>query len=193
MILLRPDCLVFKTPAGENIPCSVHEVTVELLSDAAAWFDQEMILHAATAVLHYFKAEKCQQTVTVAEFSATLERVLRGLGLEVKSTGSASTLTLAKPAAAPRVIHADLRELAGGADLAWELSFFPRLRDEVRRQLDGSPLVLRFQGLRPCVKLLAGAKRWSLQCQSLNDHIVDYLRTCLSAEKAGAGCSLVVL
>jgi hypothetical protein len=180
----------------------VHEVTVELMGDSAAWFDKEMIGHAAAAVLHYFKAESGQDAVTVAEFSAALERVLRGLGVEVKASASSSTLQLGKPAAGPapavppaspgRIIDADLRALAGEADIAWELAFFPRLRDEIRRRLDGSPMVLHFQGLRPCVKHLAGAKRWSAHCQTLNDHIVDYLRTCLGAEKAGAGCALVV-
>jgi hypothetical protein len=192
MILLRHDCLVFKTTAGEQIPCSAHEVTIELVGDSANWLDEEMILHAAEAVLHYFKVEKDQQTVSVGEFSEALERVLRGFGLEVKSAPSVETLAPAKPSVPRRVIEADLHQLASQSTEAWELCFFPRLRSEVRRQLDGSPLVLRFHGLRPCVKLLTGAKRWSAQCRSLNDQIVDYLRASLSRERSGEGCALVV-
>jgi len=162
-----------------------------LVSDSVAPVDKELILNVAAGVLHYFKVEKGKDAVSMAEFSEALERALCELGLPVKLAGT--TTEIAKPAGPPRVIEADLNRLAAESGDAWELCFFPRLRDEVRRQLDGSPLVLRFRGLRPCVKLLAGTKRWSAHCQSLNDQIIDYLRTCLGSEKSGNGCSLVVL
>ena len=193
MILLRPDCLVFKTADGENVPCSAHEVTVELMSDCTEWLDPDMVEHAAGAVLHYFKSEKGQDTVSVAEFSKALERVLRGLGLNVKTSDNAQT-PISEPGTLlpPRVVEADLQELAGEADLGCELVFFPRLRDLLRRELDGTPLLLRFRGLRACVKQLAGAKRWGPHCQALSDQIVDYLRGCLGAEKSGSCCALMV-
>ena len=193
MILLRPDCLVFRTADGENVPCSAHEVTVELMGDSAEWLDAEMVEHAAGAVLHYFKSEKGQNTVSVAEFSEALERVLRGLGLNVKASEHSEALAVKIPSTPPpRVVEADLQKLAGEPDLGCELVFFPRLRDALRRELDGAPLLLRFRGLRECVKQLAGAKRWGPQCQALNDQIVDYLRCCLGAEKSGANCALMV-
>ena len=193
MILLRPDCLVFKTANGENVPCSAHEVTVELMSDCTEWLDPDMVEHAAGAVLHYFKSEKGQDTVSVAEFSQALERVLRGLGLNVKASDNVQP-TSSEPESLlpPRVVEADLRELAGEADLGCELVFFPRLRDMLRRELDGTPLLLRFRGLRACVKQLAGARRWGPHCQALSDQIVDYLRGCLGAEKSGSSCALMV-
>ena len=193
MILLRPDCLVFKTTDGEHVPCSAHEVTVELIGDSAAWLDKDLVGHAAEAVLHYFKSEKGQNSVSVAEFSEALERVLRGLGLDVKAgeTSESSPLDIS-PEPAPRVVEADLQQLVGESDLGGELVFFPRLRDTLRREMDGTPKVLRFHGLRPCVKQLTGAKRWSTHCQALNDQIVDYLRNCLGAEKSGSNCALVV-
>ena len=193
MILLRPDCLVFRTADGENIPCSAHEVTVELMSDCTEWLDPDMVEHAAGAVLHYFKSEKGQDAVSVAEFSEALERVLRGLGLNVKASDNAET-SVAEPESLlpPRVVEADLQQLAGEANLGCELVFFPRLRDMLRRELDGTPLLLRFRGLRACVKQLVGAKRWGPHCQALNDQIVDYLRGCLGAEKSGSKCALIV-
>jgi hypothetical protein len=194
MIHLRPDCLVFKTADGENIPCSAHEVTVELMGDSAKWLDQEMVEHAAEAVLHYFRTEKGQNIVSVAEFSEALERVLRGLGLDVKAAGADAAETASTPSLAPpRIVETDLQHLVDEASLGCELVFFPRLRDAVRRELlDGTPLLLRFRGLRPCVKKLAGAKRWGTHCQTLNDQIVEYLRTCLTTETRAAGCALVV-
>lgn len=193
MILLRPDCLVFKTAEGENIPCSAHDVTVELIGDSTGWLDANMVEHAAGAVLHYFKFEKEQDTVSVAEFSQALERVLRGLGFKVKAADEVEApVAEAEPLPPPRVVEADLQALAGEPNLGYELVFFPRLREALRRELDGTPLLLRFRGLRACVKQLAGAKRWGPQCQALNDQIVDYLRRCLGAEKRAAKCALIV-
>ena len=103
----------------------------------------------------------------------------------VKSIGAVQA-----PASGRPWIETDLFLLAGEGG---ELFFFPRLRDELRRRLDGTPRVLRFHGLRACVRHLTGAKRWSSQCRVLNDQIVDYLRTCFACEKAGPGSALVVL
>jgi hypothetical protein len=66
------------------------------------------------------------------------------------------------------------------------------LRDELRFQLDQSPQLVRFNGLRGCVKQLAGTRRWTRRCQSLSDQIVDYLRHCLSNESNANRCSLLV-
>jgi len=195
MILLRPDCLVFRTTDGEDVPCSAYEVTVELMGTSTKWLDADLVGHAAEAVLHYFKSEKGQNTVSVAEFSEALERVLRGLGLDVKTAGKDTPSLSSKdsaPMSPPRVVEADLRALAGESDPGCELVFFPRLRDAVRRELDGSPTVLRFSGLRDCVKQLTGAKRWNTDCQSLNDQIVEYLRTSLRSEQSGSNCAMVV-
>jgi hypothetical protein len=165
-------------------------VTFELIGDAAKWLDAEIIENAAAAVLHYFRTERQQDTVSVAQFAITLEKVLVELGLEVK--------TVHEPEADAPETHSPGRpyveaDLCGFAAEGGELFFFPRLRDEVRRWLDGTPRVLRFHGLRACVKQLTGAKRWGARCSALNDQIVDYLRTCFSTEKAGTGSALVVV
>jgi hypothetical protein len=187
MILLRPDCLVFKTADGETIPCSAQAVAIELMGDSAQWLDRELIENAAAAVLHFFRVEKQKDSVSVAEFTLALERVLRGFGFDVKS-GDATDA----PAPVPRIIEADLGRLAVGSGSCLELEFFQSLRSELRGQLDGAPVAFRYRGLRHCVKRLAGANRWSARCQVVHDQIVDYMRGCLSAERAAAGCTLVV-
>jgi hypothetical protein len=72
------------------------------------------------------------------------------------------------------------------------LLFFARLRAELQRRLRQAPRVLRFRGLRGCVKQLTGARRWSLRCRNLEGEIVAYLRQCLSAESAPEAFALVV-
>lgn len=188
MILLRPDCLVFKTADGENVPASAEQVTLELLGEAVNTLDHELVQHAAHAVLHYFRHELQRNLVTIGEFAETLAKVLRELGLDVQEANAES------PAATPprRVVEADLRHLASEAGRGLELVFFNNLRLQLRNHLESGPHVLRFSGLRGCVKELVGAARWNTRCQQLNDQIVSYLRACFSAEPAGGSCALVV-
>ncbi len=185
MILLRADCLVFDQPDGEGIPCAANQVTIELTGTAAKFVDETTIENAAHGVLHYFKDDLGQATVTMGEFSKALETALRALGLDARVVDGAPS--------APRVIETDLLKMACDSDKGFELVFFQRLRDELHRHLEQAPQVLRFRSLRGCVKHLAGAKRWSPRCQGLNDQIVDYLRTCLGAEQRREGCALVVV
>ena len=185
MIHLRHDCLVFKTSSGESFPCSAQFVAIELVGEAAASIDKQIVEHAAAAVLHYFKTDLGQLTVSTHEFAQALEKALNGFGLSVLSAHVEKI--------PPRVAEADLRSLACESGKGFELVFFPRLRQEVRRNLNSGPRVLCFRGLRGCVKQLAGARRWSVRCQNLNDQIVEYLRSCLTRERTGESCALVVV
>src|SRR2546423_11310984 len=94
MILLRHDCLVFKTMDGECIRCSSEEVTLEIIGDAIGLLDENVIKEASAGVLHYFKSELGKTTVTIAEFAGALERALRALGLNVQNSA-------VQPAASP--------------------------------------------------------------------------------------------
>jgi hypothetical protein len=169
---------------GETIPYSADMVSVELGGDTAERFDSEFIRHAANAVFHYFKHELGRQTVSLGEFAGALEKVLHGFA----ATAQLSAETKSRP----RVLEFDLCRLADESGPGRELVFFPRLRAELQRRLQQAPRVLRFRGLRGCVKQLAGARRWSLRCQSLEGEIVAYLRQCLSAESAPEEFALMV-
>lgn len=198
MIQLNPSCLVFQTAAGESIPCEAAVVVVEMLGPAAATLDPVVLENATAAVLHYFHDELSRNSVTVEEFAHALARALRACGLDVAiDMGAAPAPAEAAPDAfsppsGPRIEQADLREIACASGKGCELFFFPTLRDEMRRRLEQAPQVLRFYGLRDCVKQLCAARRWNQRCQTLNDQIVDYLRTCLSTESHPDRCALVV-
>src|SRR5688572_24629596 len=139
MILLRPDCLVFKTSSGENVPCSAQQVTLELLGDAVNQMDEEVVQNAAHAVLHYFRTELERTFVTIGEFAETLATVLRKLGLDVKTSA---------PDAVRRVVDSDLGPLVATTQGVCELVFFQTLRAELRNHLETAPQVVRFNGLR---------------------------------------------
>jgi hypothetical protein len=185
MIQLRSDCLVFKTLAGHSIPCSAQFVTVALVGLDASQVDSDLLQHATAAVVHYFKEELGRCSVSLAEFSEALELVLRHFGLSIRSP-----VVTVDPSGS--VIVSDLRQLASDSGKGFELAFFPRLRGELQKNLTSSPRVLRFHGLRGCVKQLAGAQRWSARCQELSDQIVDFLRSCWKNEARGTESALVV-
>jgi hypothetical protein len=181
MIALATDYLVFQMATGESMPFSADAISDELMGESDSTYDPELVGHAANAVFHYFKHELGYQTVTLGEFAAALEKVLDELKL-----GGRGTVERAK-----LVRETDLLALArdcGGG----ELVFFPRLREHLGLHLQGDCRVIRFGGLRNCVKQLSGARRWSAKCQLMQEQIVEYLRKCLSALAKGKEIALVV-
>ena len=186
MIALMSDCLLFRLANGESVPFSAEMISVELVGDVTGKFDPEIMRHATASVFHYFKSELGRETVTVGEFAGALEKVLRGLGLNIRSDEPETRRERRG------IVEADLLTLAHESGEGRELFFFPRLRGELRAQLRRTPRLVRFRGLRGCVKQLAGARRWSLRCERLEEQIVEYLRGCLGAEPEQADCALVV-
>jgi hypothetical protein len=184
MILLACDCLLFELPSGETVPFSAEMISVEISNGTGGMLEQEFVEHAAASVFHYFKNDLGRKSVSVAEFASAFESVLNGLGL--KLTGGRLTTTAVGKSTK------DLRLLAHDAGYACELGFFPLLRDAVRDQYQSSPEMVRFHGLRGCVKRLAGAQRWGPRCDTLRDQIIEFLRHTVSLEAAGRDCGLMV-
>jgi hypothetical protein len=184
LITLASNCLVFELASGEGVPYSPEMVHVELEGEVAKTFDAEFVQHATSAVFHYFKHELNQQAVSVGEFTRVLEKLLRGFALNAQSAADTD--------AQRRMRQTDLHLLARESGLGGELLFFPRLRAELQRHLQQPPKVLRFCGLRGCVKHLTGARRWSLRCRDLEGEIVAYLERCLHAESTPNEIVLVV-
>ena len=184
MILLAPDCLLFQMPSGASVPFSAEMISVELTDGAGGLFEQDFVEHAAASVFHYFKSHLGRKTVSVAEFAAAFEKVLHGLGLKL----DAGRVAVRSEDRAAK----DLRLLAQEAGAGCELLFFPHLRASVREQAHRSPQLIRFHGLRGCVKQLLGAQRWSPRCEQFRDQIIEFLRRSVSVEAAGDPCALMV-
>jgi hypothetical protein len=184
MITLASDCLLFEMATGESVPFSAEMISVELSGDKAGLFDPEFVKHATGAIFHYFKHEMGVHTITVGDFAVALEKVLRGFDF--------GAMPAAATASEPRVLESDLRRLLRESGHGCELFFFHLLRDELRLQLEQAPQLVRFRGLRGCVKQLAGARRWCARCRTLHEQIVDYLRNCLTVDSTRKNCSLLV-
>lgn len=174
MIALASECLTFRLTNGESVPYSADMLSVELVGETGRLFDEEFVNQAAKAVFHYFKHELGRHAVSVGEFAEALEKVLRGFH------ASPSESTAGKSSRG--TVECDLCGLAQESGAGGELFFFPRLRAELRQQLAQPPRLLRFRGLRSCVKRLAGAQNWSPRCRKLQGQVVAFLRECLQAE-----------
>ena len=182
MIALAADYILLRQPNGESLPTSSAAIAIEVVTEGNSPFDEEFVKEAAAAVLHYFKKEQDRDSVTVGEFAEVLEKVLKGFEPATQTAENGAV----------RVVEADLQQLAAESGGTFELDFFPRLRDAMRSRLQQSPQVLRFRGLRKCVKQLTGARRWTARCDNLEEQIVGFLRECLHAEPHPDACSLVV-
>ncbi|MEY4385862.1 MAG: hypothetical protein RLY20_1145 [Verrucomicrobiota bacterium] len=181
MIALASDCIVLRRPNGEAEPASASQIAIEVVTEGESPFNEEFVKEASAAVLHYFKQEQGRDSVTLGEFAEALEKVLQGF----KPSDAESTTDA-------RVLEFDLLKLAANAGAAFELDFFPRLRDEMRANLQKAPQMLRFRGLRNCVMQLTGARRWTARCQDLQEQILAFLRNCLTASPHPDSCTLVV-
>lgn len=184
MIHWEEEEVLFETSEGDLVPCSVNRLVEALAGPGQDPTDVSLIRQATMAVLHYFRTECGQGQVSVDAFARALLKVLRGTGCQVPGVTDGGPPR--------RVEETDLAELAGKLGAGWELSFFPELRGELRQRLARSPALIRFYGLRRCVKRLTGAQRWCGRCQRLSDQIVDYLRRCLDNEPASRRCSLMI-
>lgn len=181
MITLAQDCLLFRLGNGEQVPFSADMISVELIGDISRWVDPEMASHAAKAVFHYFKTELRRQSVTAEEFAQAMEQVLRGFGLRDPKSGLDQT-----------VIESDLWQLARASGGGCELLFFPSLRTQLRDHFRQRPRLVRFRGLRNCVKEIAGTRKWTRRCQALEEQIVSFVRECAGAETERGNLSVVV-
>jgi len=73
------------------------------------------------------------------------------------------------------------------------LFFFSRLQAELRCKLPGSRRSrLNLRGLRPCVKHLLGASRWSPRCERMSDAIVAYVRRWLAQKSISGRCAVII-
>jgi hypothetical protein len=181
MIALASDCLLFQMESGERVPLCADMISLELRGDEDVAYNEDVLQQATGAVFYYFKHDLARQVVTLGEFAEALEKVINGFALPEK-LGQAHEM----------VSESDLGLLVDECGAGCELVFFPRLRDELRHRLKQGPQVLRFHGLRGCVKRLVGARRWCARCETLRRQIIQYLRECLKAEPAKDNLRLVV-
>ena len=184
MIQIQSNYLVFRMSTGELLPCSAEAITEELLGETLNLIEPQTIQEALKAVVHYFREEHLEPSVSVDQFSSALGKVLQGFGFDVVFDED--------PRINLRVEETDMARIARETTgQQYELFFFQRLRHEVRSSLRKSPNLIQFHGSRECVKRIVGAERWCNRCRWMHDQIVSYLRNCLEQDSR-ENCALVI-
>ena len=180
MIDVREDVIFVVRLSGKCEPLTLEQLAHQItghpsIGKIELWVARQI----AHAVLHYFHTDLDRDIVDEGALNEVLERVLACCCEVIDSD---------KPAA----FSADLRKLAVQAGYGFELVFFKELEKTVR-DLSGHPArFIQFTGLRPCVKLLAGRKNWSVSCSRLEHEILDFLRRKVGNESGESKSLLVV-
>lgn len=91
----------------------------------------------------------------------------------------------------PPPVRISLPSLAREAGTAYELRFFPLLADAFREQTLEKVETVHCYGLRKCAKHLAGARKWSRRCQTLEGEIRQFLDE--EHTRAGERCPGITL
>ena len=184
MISLASDCLLFQLANGESVPFSAEMISVEVSGDSAGSSNRISSNTRPT------RSSITSRTTSAARRSPSPNSPARWK----KSCAASASCRPRRPEAVtprPPVLDADL--LHWRANPGWVVNCFsfPACATNYG-PLRSEPRLVRFHGLRGCVKQLAGARRWSPRCQTLQVQIVEYLRECLSAETRAGECALLV-
>ena len=84
-------------------------------------------------MLYHFKVDQERASITVAEFTLALERILRGFGYKIMAAGEEDEIANLSAA------ETDLHHLAHQAGEGLEMVFFCTLRDQIHADCMGSP------------------------------------------------------
>ncbi len=144
------------------------------------WFASDI----ARAVIEYLRERFPSATITIDQLYDKIERVLKFMGWKDIA---------AELEAKPPPLRISLVEIADLAD-RYELEFFRLLKRRLGDLSITGSQQIQVYGLRPAVKRLRAAKRWSSHCDTLRSEIVHFVRDhyarCLQSESAESGLVL---
>ncbi len=183
MIQPRQDITWVKADDGHMSPFDTERLAASIERVAIAAGEGETCLaeSIAAAIQLYAGDVVNNQVVTVDEISEMVEAVLSMLGHDE----IARAYALARRSSAIR-----LDAMAASAGAAFELEFYRRLDAELRTAANDRIRMLRVSGVRDCVLLLRGRRRWGTSCQHLADDIVAYVHARVARTQPGRSDTL---
>jgi len=125
------------------------------------WQIQEM----AEALIYHLRVDLKRDAIGFDELVSALKELAVACGFQ--------TTTIA----VETIVSADLYVLAQDTGYGFELAFFQSIERAIRDFRAGHARLIRFVGLRACVKMLVGARNWCKKCQRLSDEIVEFIRS----------------
>lgn len=166
MIQLNPRSICLHLPHGETVPLLAKSVVHAYCEQKPLGIDMEswQLEEVAHALIHYLRVDLHRDTIAADDFFEALSTLVIVVGDHP-----------AQKSEEP-IQSANLYHMAQEPGCAFELAFFRAVQRATREFKAQRTRLIRFVGLRPCVKLLLGAKNWGKSCQRLSDEIVDFIR-----------------
>lgn len=153
--------------SSRQVPLSEGWLSESIARSAqrAGYSSWEWSKEVARAITFYLQQDYQGTLISPRDLRAIIRKSLDGIGC--------GDIARKVSLVAPRV-SIDLAEIARLSGL--ELIFFQMLAS---RLLEARHVVVqgvRLDGIRPCVKILDGSRKWDRGCQKLNDEIVTFAR-----------------
>jgi hypothetical protein len=139
--------------------------SIEYSARRAGYQSWEWSVEVAKAITFYLQQDYNGTLITPHELRAIIRKSLDGIGCD----DIARNVSLV----APRV-SIDLPEIARHSGM--ELIFFQQLGRRLKEARHVVVKGVRLDGIRHCVKILDGSRKWDQGCQKLNDEIVLFAR-----------------
>lgn len=167
MIALPQEMPLVRWNQGTQVPLSEGWLaeSIDYSAMRAGYEEWGWTPEIAKAVAYYLSQEYPGTLITMGEVEDILQKAVLGIGYPEVAGAIAMV--------APRV-RIYLPDLARDAEL--ELFFFKRLRDKLEDALNVVVRGVKLEGIRPCVKMIRGARKWHKYCDVLNDDIILFTR-----------------
>jgi hypothetical protein len=167
MIALPQSLPLVAWHSSRNVPLSESWLSesIHLSARRAGHPDWGYADEVAKAITFFLQQDYPGSVITTGELREIMRRSLDGIGC--------SDIATHVRLVAPRV-SIFLPELARRSGL--ELLFFQQLRERLQESLQVVVQGIRLEGIRNCVKILDGSRKWDRGCQRLNDEIVLFTR-----------------
>ncbi len=129
------------------------------------WFATDIV----KSLFLYLKERFDSSVITVGELFEKLRLTLTALGFNDIASHLHDEIP---PMAISLVRMANEASVSGG----YELSFFRRLAESLDAAVGSETRVIHMRGLKPAVRRLCGAKRWSPSCEALHGEILTFVQ-----------------
>jgi hypothetical protein len=162
MIRLNDHALLMRYPDGRVLPLDLSDLVHELAAQAAPEavpIEPWMIENVVHSILHYIKNDLGKEVVTLQDFIDLSQDILARFA--------------APPQDGP---VCDLFHLAQRAGPGFELRFYDMLRERITELAEKGADSYAFIGFRPCVKFLAGRRRWRVRCRTVSEELLRFIR-----------------
>lgn len=169
-MIALPHSLPYVRIGGRSLALCQSEWLSQTLDKAASgagiprWFAEDI----SRGVENYLANHYPGSVIDSEELFDRIEKTLSGLGLRDMAEQLDRT---------PPPVRISLSELARRAGAGYELAFFALLDEQLRSAATGGAPRIEIHGLRPCVKRLSSAKKWTPRCEQLKREITAFIGT----------------